>query len=58
MVSFVGDLEVEVISTPEIVVHRPKTNNKSPVDHHISCRELGEADHEGWLTKKGTIFFF
>ncbi|XP_068698174.1 uncharacterized protein [Montipora foliosa] len=50
-----GAKEVEVIGTPE---NSPEiTIQKGRDDHRVSCRGLGEADHEGWLSKKGGMLF-
>ena len=49
---FVGGKEVEVIGTPERL-SEPASPKGKP-DLRVSCRSLGEADHEGWLSKKGT----
>ena len=49
---FVGGKEVEVIGTPE-QVSEPASPKGKP-DLRVSCRSLAEADHEGWLSKKGT----
>jgi len=48
-----GGREVEVIGTPERVSEATNQKGKTPPDHRVSCRDLGDADHEGWLTKKG-----
>lgn len=48
-----GGREVEVIGTPEKAPDSPNQKGKTPPDHRVSCRALGEADHEGWLAKKG-----
>lgn len=50
---FTGGREVEVIGTPERGPETPSQKGKTPPDHRVSCRSLGEADHEGWLSKKG-----
>ena len=49
----IGGREVEVIGTPERVSEANNQKGKTPPDHRVSCRDLGEADHEGWLAKKG-----
>ena len=41
-----------MIGTPERV-SEPASPKGKP-DLRVSCRSLGEADHEGWLSKKGT----
>lgn len=46
-----GGKEVEVIGTPESPPE--PTSQRGKPDHRVSCRALGEADHEGWLSKKG-----
>ena len=44
-----------MIGTPE---KGPEvTNQKGKADHKVSCRALGEADNEGWLSKKGRCTF-
>ena len=52
-----GGLEVELISSPERVppgkTKSPGKNKNAASDLRVSCRELGEVDHEGWLFKKG-----
>ena len=42
-----------MIGTPERVSEATNQKGKTPPDHRVSCRDLGEADHEGWLAKKG-----
>lgn len=49
--SLTAGREVEVIGTPEKA--SDTTSQKGKADHRVSCRALGEADHEGWLAKKG-----
>lgn len=53
LIIFLGGREVEVIGTPERVSEAPNQKGKTPPGHRVSCRDLGEADHEGWLAKKG-----
>ena len=52
-----GGREVEVIGTPERVPEAANHKGKTPPDHRVSCRGLGEADHEGWLAKKGKHYW-
>ncbi|XP_048578135.1 microtubule-associated protein futsch isoform X2 [Nematostella vectensis] len=47
-----GEKEVELLGTRDVAM-RPKSTNKGPADHRISCMELKDVDYEGWLTKKG-----
>ena len=42
-----------MIGTPERVSEAANQKGKTPPDHRVACRDLGEADHEGWLAKKG-----
>lgn len=44
-----GGKEVEVIGESA----SETTGQKGTAGHRVSCRGLGEADHEGWLSKKG-----
>ena len=44
---------MEILSAPNVVRRERKTVNGAP-NKRISCIELGEADCEGWLTKKST----
>lgn len=53
MCALTGGREVELIGTPERDAESPIQNNKTPPDQRVSCRALGEVDHEGWLAKKG-----
>ena len=48
-----GGREVEVIGTSERVSEATDQKGRTPPDHRVACRDLGEADHEGWLAKKG-----
>ena len=42
-----------MIGTPERVSEATNQKGRTPPDHRVACRDLGEADHEGWLAKKG-----
>ncbi|XP_029197113.2 LOW QUALITY PROTEIN: uncharacterized protein LOC114962291 [Acropora millepora] len=48
-----GGKEVEVIGESA----SETTGQKGTAGHRVSCRGLGEADHEGWLSKKGGMLF-